>query len=161
MATVHKIIPHLWYAKDAEQAARFYASIFPDSRVDRVVTIPAETPGGPAGSGVIVEFTLLGQPFMAISAGPLDEFNHSVSFLVNCDTQEEIDRYWDALAKDGTIEPCGWVRDKYGLCWQIAPTALQEMMADKDVAKVKRVTEAFLKMKKLDLAAIQRAFDGT
>jgi len=159
MTTIHKIIPHLWYAKDAEQAARFYASIFPDSRVDCVTTMP-ETPSGPPGSVTVVEFTLLGQPFQALSAGPLDEFNHSISFMVNCDTQDEIDRYWDALADGGTIEQCGWVRDRYGLCWQIVPTALQQMMADEDRDKVRRATEAFLQMKKFDIAALQRAFEG-
>src|SRR5690606_24632899 len=115
----------LWYAKEAEEAARFYASVFPDSRVDRVTTIPTETPSGPAGSVAIVEFTLFGQPFMAISAGPHHEFNDSISFIVNCDTQEEIDRYWNAILEaGGKPQACGWITDRYGLRWQIAPTLM-------------------------------------
>lgn len=96
-----KIIPHLWYTKEAEEAARFYASVFPDSRVDRVTPLPADSPSGPAGSVAVVELTLFGQPFMAISAGPHDAFNDAVSFLVNCDTQAELDRYWNAILETG------------------------------------------------------------
>jgi predicted 3-demethylubiquinone-9 3-methyltransferase (glyoxalase superfamily) len=106
-----KIIPHLWYSSEAEEAARFYASVFPDSRVDRVTALPNDTPSGPLGSVKIVEFTLFGQPFMAISAGPLDAFTHSVSFVVNCDDQAEIDRYWNALLEGGQVEQCGWLKD--------------------------------------------------
>lgn len=105
-----KIVPHLWYAREAEEAARFYASIFPDSRVDRVTGVANETPSGPPESVKVVEFTLFGQPFLAISAGPLDTFNHSISFVVNCDDQAEVDRYWDALiAGGGKAEQCGWL----------------------------------------------------
>jgi predicted 3-demethylubiquinone-9 3-methyltransferase (glyoxalase superfamily) len=160
MANLTKIVPHLWYTKEAEEAARFYATVFPDSRVDRVTTLPTDTPSGPAGSVAVVEFTLFGQPFMAISAGPLDPFNHAISFMVNCESQAEIDRYWDALATGGEIEACGWVRDKYGLCWQIVPTVLQEMMTDRDLAKARRATEAMLQMKKFDLAKLQAAYEG-
>src|SRR5687768_6093790 len=102
--TLQKITPHLWYTKEAEEAARFYASIFPDSRVDRVTPMPVDSPSGPAGSVKIVEFTLCGQSFMAISAGPLDPFNHAISFLVNCDDQAELDRYWNALLAGGSVE---------------------------------------------------------
>jgi len=151
------ITPHLWYSKEAEQAARFYASIFPDSRVDRVTDLPSDSPSGPAGSVKMVEFTLLGQPFAAISAGPLDPFNHSISFIVNCDTQAEIDRYWDALLKGGSPEQCGWLKDKYGLSWQIVPKVLPELMTDPDREKAKRVSEAMLKMVKLDIAELERA----
>lgn len=155
-----KIVPHLWYAKEAEEAARFYTSIFPDSRVDAVTAMPADTPSGPAGSVKVVEFTLVGQPFVAFSAGPLDAFNHAVSFMVECDDQAEIDRYWDALGAGGTIEQCGWLRDRYGLFWQIAPTRLTEMMKSPDKAAARRATEAMLKMKKLDVAALESAFRG-
>ena len=151
------ITPHLWYSKEAEEAANFYASIFPDSRVDRVTALPSDSPSGPAGSVKVVEFTLLGQPFMAISAGPLDPFNHSISFMVNCDTQAEIDRYWDALLQGGSPEQCGWLRDRYGLSWQIVPTVLGELMADPDREKAKRVSEAMLKMVKFDIAELERA----
>src|SRR5687767_4947242 len=99
--STQKIVPHLWYTKEAEEAARFYASVFPDSRVDRVVTLPANSPSGPAGSVSVVEFTLCGQAFMAITAGPHDTFNDAVSFLVNCDSQAEIDRYWNAILEIG------------------------------------------------------------
>ena len=155
-----KIIPHLWYAREAEEAARFYASVFPDTRVDRVTTLPADTPSGPPGSVKIVEFTLLGQPFVAFSAGPLDPFNHAVSFLVSCDSQDEIDRYWNALLDGGTPEQCGWLKDRYGLRWQIAPRVLSEMINDPDRAKAQRAAEAMLKMVKLDIAALERAYRG-
>jgi len=151
------ITPHLWYSKEAEEAANFYASIFPDSRVDRVTDLPSDSPSGPAGSVKIVEFTLLRQPFMAISAGPLDPFNHAISFIVNCDTQAEIDRYWDALLDGGSAEQCGWPKDKYGLCWQIVPKVLGELMTDPDRQKAKRVGDAMLKMVKFDIAELKRA----
>lgn len=157
----HKIVPHLWYSKEAEEAARFYATIFPDSRVDRVTPLPADSPSGPAGSVSVVEFTLFGQPFMAISAGPHDAFNDAVSFLVRCSSQEEIDRYWNALLENGgKPQACGWIIDKYGLRWQIAPTVLGEMMRDSDQSKARRVAEEMLKQVKFDVAALKRAYDG-
>jgi predicted 3-demethylubiquinone-9 3-methyltransferase (glyoxalase superfamily) len=155
-----KIVPHLWYAREAEEAARFYTSIFPDSHVDTVTDLPADSPGGPAGSVKLVEFTLAGQPFMAISAGPLDQFNHAVSFIVQCRDQAEVDRYWAALGAGGTIEECGWLRDRYGLSWQIVPDSLVDMMKDPDRAAARRAAEAMLGMKKLDIAALERAFRG-
>jgi predicted 3-demethylubiquinone-9 3-methyltransferase (glyoxalase superfamily)/dihydrofolate reductase len=154
-----KIVPFLWYVKEAEDAARFYASVFPDSRVDRVTPLPAESPSGPAGSVSVVEFTLLGQTFMAMSAGPLDPFNHAISFMVLCDNQQELDRYWNGLLAGGQPEQCGWLRDKYGVCWQIVPAVFGEMMADKDKTKAKRVAEAMLKMVKFDIDA-QKAFEA-
>ena len=156
-----KIVPHLWYTREAAEAAHFYAAIFPDSRVDAVTALPAESPSGPAGSVEIVEFTLAGQPFMAMSAGPLDPFNHAISFVVECDDQAELDRYWEALGAGGTIEECGWLRDRYGVCWQIVPRALGEMMRAKDRAAAGRAAGAMLKMKKLDIAALERAFRGS
>lgn len=159
---MQKITPHLWYAKDAEEAAKFYASVFPDSRVTRVTPLPSDTPSGPPGSVKVVEFVLCGQEFMAITAGPLDPFNHAVSFMVNCESQAEIDRYWDALlGNGGSPEQCGWLKDRYGLCWQIVPTVLGEMMASPDKAKAKRACDAMLKMIKLDIAALQAAYEGT
>ncbi len=154
-----KIVPHLWYSQKAEEAAAFYASLLPDSRVDRVTTLPADTPSGPEGSVQIVEFTLAGQPFMAINAGPLDPFNHAISFMINCDSQAEIDRLWDALS-NGSIEQCGWLKDRYGVSWQIVPTVLGEMMKDGDRARVRRVAEAMLKMVKLDIEGLKAAYDG-
>lgn len=155
---MNKIVPHLWYTKEAVEAANFYAGLFPDSRVDSVTQIPNETPSGPAGSVDIVEFTLCGQRFMAISAGPLDPFNHAVSFMVYCDDQAEIDRYWAALEDGGTPEQCGWIRDRYGLCWQIVPGRFDQMMREGDDAQRKRVTAAMLKMVKFDIAELERAY---
>ena len=158
---IQKITPFLWYAKEAEEAAAFYASVFPDSRVVRTTALPSESPSGPPGSVKVVEFELFGQSFTAMSAGPLDPFNHAVSFVVSCEDQAEIDRYWDALlAGGGTPEQCGWLKDRYGLSWQIVPKVLGEMMADKDVAKAKRAADAMLKMVKLDVAALKTAYAG-
>ena len=154
-----KIFTHLWYAKEAEEAARFYASIFPDSRVDRVTPLLSDTPSGPAGSVKVVDFTLLGQRFQAISAGPHHEFNDAISMVVLCDDQAELDRYWNALlAGGGKPQACGWLIDRFGLRWQIVPAILDEMMRDTGQARSKRVTDAMLKMVKLDIAALEKAY---
>lgn len=158
--SIQKITPFLWYSTQAEEAARFYASIFPDSQVRRVTAMPTDSPSGPAGSVKVVDFVLFGQEFVAMSAGPLDPFNHAVSFVVNCETQAEIDRYWNALLEGGSAEQCGWLKDRYGLSWQIVPTALADMMSDKDVAKARRAADAMMKMVKLDIAALKAAYLG-
>jgi predicted 3-demethylubiquinone-9 3-methyltransferase (glyoxalase superfamily) len=155
-----KIVPSLWYVKNAEEAAAFYVSLLPDSRINSVMTLPTDTPSGPEGSVQVVEFTLAGQPFMAFSAGPLDPFNHAISFTINCDDQAEVDRLWDALSEGGKVEQCGWLKDRYGVSWQIVPREFGEMMKDKDRAKVRRVTEAMLKMGKYDIAALRKAYNG-
>jgi predicted 3-demethylubiquinone-9 3-methyltransferase (glyoxalase superfamily) len=157
---LQKITPFLWYSKEAEEAARFYASIFPDSRVDRVGTLPAESPSGPAGSVKVVDFTLFGQKFTAMSAVGNDSFNHAISLLVNCETQDELDRYWNALLEGGKAEACGWLRDRFGVAWQITPTVLLEMMASPDRERGRRVAQAMMKMVKLDIAALKAAFEG-
>ncbi len=158
---VQRIVPHLWYAKEAEEAARFYATVFPDSRVDRVTSLPADSPGGPAGSVDIVEFTLFGQRFMAISAGPHDSFNDAVSFLVNCSSQSQIDRYWNALlANGGKPQACGWIIDRYGVRWQIVPTVLGEMITDQDKARSRRVAQEMLTQVKFDISKLEAAFRG-
>ena len=157
---MQKITPFLWYATQAEEAAAFYASIFPDSRVERVVTLPSESPSGPPGSVKVVDFVLFGQRFAAMTAGPLDPFNHAVSFVVNCENQAEIDRYWNALLDGGAPEQCGWLKDRFGLSWQIVPTVLGDMMADPDRAKAKRAADAMLKMVKIDIAALGTAYAG-
>lgn len=159
-AISQKITPHLWFTEKADEAAAFYASLFPNSRVDRVTVVPADAPSGPAGSVKVVEFTLAGQPFMAISAGPLDPFNHAVSFMVDCADQSEVDHYWNKLLDGGTAEQCGWLRDRYGLCWQVVPAVLAEMMTDPDRERAGRAMQAMLQMTKLDIAALRRAFDG-
>ena len=162
MAQFAKIVPHLWFPDQVEEAARFYVGIFPQSRLESVTAIPADTPSGPAGSVKVVEFTLAGQPFLAIGAGPLDPFNHAISLLVTCEDQAEIDRYWDGLlAGGGKPEEGGWLRDRYGLAWQIVPARFGEMMADPDRARAKRVTDAMLKMVKFDIAALEAAYSGT
>lgn len=156
-----KIFPFLWYAEDAEEAARYYASVFPDSRVDRVTAMQSESPSGPPGSVKVVEFTLLGQPFRAMTAGRHHEFNDAISMMVLCEDQAELDRYWDALIADGGKPvACGWLIDRFGLRWQIVPKAFETMMADEDKARSKRVTDAMMHMVKLDLAALERAYDG-
>lgn len=158
---MQKITPFLWYSKEAEEAARFYVSIFPDSRVTRVVTMQSESPSGPPGSVKLVDFILFGQSFSAMTAGPLDPFNHAVSFVVNCDNQREIDRYWDALLDGGTAEQCGWLKDRFGLSWQIVPKVLAEMMADPDRVRSKRTSDAMLKMVKIDIAGLEAARAGS
>jgi predicted 3-demethylubiquinone-9 3-methyltransferase (glyoxalase superfamily) len=154
------VIPHLWFAEKAGEATQFYASLLPDSHVDRITTIPAESPAGPAGSVEVVDFTLMGRPFRAIGAGPLDPFNHAVSFVVPCDTQADLDRLWEAFSQGGEIEQCGWLKDRYGVCWQIVPARLTEMMADPDPARAARVAKAMLTMVKCDIAALEQAARG-
>ena len=158
---MQKITPFLWYSSQAEEAAAFYATVFPDSRLTRVTALPSESPSGPPGSVKVVEFVLFGQPFIAMSAGPLDPFNHAVSFVVNCDNQAELDRYWNALLEGGSAEQCGWLKDRFGLSWQIVPTVLGEMMAAPDRAKAKQASDAMMKMVKIDIAVLQAAFAGT
>jgi predicted 3-demethylubiquinone-9 3-methyltransferase (glyoxalase superfamily) len=158
---MQKITPFLWYASEAEEAARLYVSLFPDSRIVRVTTLPSESPSGPPGSVKIVDFQLFGQTFTAMSAGPLDPFNHAVSFVVHCTDQAEIDRYWDGLiAGGGAPEQCGWLRDRFGVSWQIIPAALGEMMSDPDPVRARRASDAMLKMVKIDIAALKAARAG-
>jgi predicted 3-demethylubiquinone-9 3-methyltransferase (glyoxalase superfamily) len=158
---MQKITPFLWYNREAEEAAAFYAGIFPESHVIRVTAMPSESPSGPAGSVKIVEFVLMGQSFTAMSAGPLDPFNHAISFVVNCEGQAELDRYWNALLEGGKAEQCGWLKDRFGVSWQIVPTILSEMMAGADRVKAKRAADAMMKMVKLDVSALKAAYDGT
>src|SRR6266545_2130311 len=154
-----KIFPFLWYAKEAEDAARFYASIFPDSRVERVTPLMSESPSGPPGSVKVVDFTLFGQRFQAMSAGPHHEFNDAISIVVLCDDQAELDRYWNSLLEGGgAVQACGWLIDRFGLRWQIVPAVLDEMMRDGDAAWSKRVTDTMLKMVKLDIAALEKSY---
>lgn len=156
-----KIFPHLWYATEAEEAARLYASIFPDSLVDSITPLLSESPSGPPGSVKVVDFTLFGQRFQAISAGPHHEFNDAISMVVLCNDQAELDRYWSALLEGGGKEQaCGWLIDRFGLRWQIVPATLDEMMRDEDPSRSKRVTDALLKMVKIDIATLEKAYDS-
>lgn len=156
-----RIHTFLWYAKEAEEAAAFYASIFPDSRVDGVWTMPSDSPSGPPGAVKLVDFTLLGQPFQAMTAGPHHDFNDAISIVVTCDDQAELDRYWDALlAGGGKPQACGWLNDKFGVRWQIVPAVLFEMMKDPDRARAKRASDAMLTMVKLDIATLEKAYRG-
>ena len=158
--STQKIRPFLWYATEAEEAARFYCSLFPDSRILGVTTMPSESPSGPPGSVKVVDFELFGQRFTAMSAGRQDGFNHAVSFMVECEDQSEVDRYWDALLAGGQAEACGWLRDRYGLAWQIVPKVMLTMLADPDRVRARRATDAMLKMVKFDIAALQAAYGG-
>jgi len=154
-----KIFPFLWYAKEAEEAAKFYASIFPDSRVDRVTAMQSESPSGPPGSVKVVDYTLFGQRFQAMTAGPHHDFNDAISLVVLCEDQQELDRYWNALLQGGgKPQACGWLIDRFGVRWQIVPAILEEMMADKDRARSRRATDAMLQMIKLDIATLEKAY---
>ena len=156
-----QIFTHLWYSKDADQAASFYASIFPGSRVERVWTLPTESPSGPAGAVKIVDFVLFGQRFQAMTAGPHHDFNDAISIVVSCDDQAELDRYWNALLEGGgQPQACGWLIDRYCVRWQIVPARLDELMMDTDPLRAKRVADALLKMVKLDIAALEQAHQG-
>ena len=156
-----KIYPHLWYAKGAEEAATFYASVFPDSRVDRVSTLMSESPSGPPGSVKVVDFTLLGQRFQAMTAGPHHDFNDAISLVVECEDQQELDRYWNAILEGGgKPAACGWIIDRWGVRWQIVPRLLNDLMNDQDPTRSKRVSDAMLQMVKLDIATLEKAARG-
>jgi len=157
---VQKIRPYLWFNDQAEEAAKFYASIFDNSRVVSVTRDEVGV-GGPKGRVMAVEFQLEGQDFLALNGGPQFKFTEAISFLVDCETQAEVDELWTKLTSRGGEESqCGWLKDKYGLSWQIIPRALGEMIGDKDPAKAKRAMEAMLQMKKIDIAGLKRAYDG-
>lgn len=155
-----KISQHLWFEKDMEAALRFYVSLIPGSSLDFLSTVPADTPSGPAGTIKIAAFTLGDQRYRAIEAGPLDPLNRSFSIMVECDTQAEIDRLWEALTVGGATLNCGWLRDRWGLTWQITPKRLLELVSDPDRVKGKRVTEAMMTMVKFDIAGLEAAARG-
>jgi predicted 3-demethylubiquinone-9 3-methyltransferase (glyoxalase superfamily) len=156
-----KITPCLWFNHQAEEAANFYVSLLPNSRIDRVMRSPADNPSTPAGAVLTVEFTLGGQPFMGLNGGPQFPFTEAVSFTIHCEDQAEVDRLWGALEKNGGKPgPCGWIKDRFGLSWQIVPRAMDEMMNSSDRAGAARAMQAMLKMGKLDLAALKRAYEG-
>lgn len=153
------ITPFLWFDSKAEEAAEFYASIFPDSHVDGVSRYGEAGPG-PAGSAMTVAFTLLGHPYLALNGGPVFSFTPAVSFVVDCADQAEVDRYWSLLSAGGVEGQCGWLTDRFGLSWQVVPEALGRLLGDPDPARAKRATEAMLTMKKLVVAELEAAAEG-
>lgn len=153
---MQKISAFLWFDKEAAEAAKFYTSVFKDAKI-LDTTILENTP---SGTVEIVTIKLFGQEYHLMSAGPLFKFNESISFVVNCENQAEIDYYWAKLSADPNAEQCGWLKDKFGLSWQIVPTVMYEMQKSKDKKKVARVTKAFLQMKKFDIATLRQAYDG-
>ena len=155
---MRKISPFLWFDGQAEDAAKFYVSLFPNAAISKVSRYPADAPGGNSeGAVMTVEFEIDGVTFVALNGGPDFKFNEAVSLSVDCDGQAEVDRYWKALTEGGEEGPCGWLKDRYGLSWQIVPTVLGELMTGGDPARAKRVAEAMLKMVKLDVAALEAA----
>ena len=155
-----KITPCLWFDGNAEAAATFYASVLPDSRVDAVHRAPADYPNGKEGDVLTVEFTVAGQSFVGLNGGPYFKFNEAVSFMIFTDTQEETDRLTDALSAVPEAEQCGWIKDRFGLSWQITPRVLMDGISDADPAKAKRIFEAMMEMKRIDIATIERAARG-
>jgi predicted 3-demethylubiquinone-9 3-methyltransferase (glyoxalase superfamily) len=153
------ITPFLWFDTQAEEAANFYASVFENSRILNI-TRYGEAGPGPEGSVMTVAFELDGQEFIALNGGPQFKFTEAVSFSVACKTQEEVDEFWEKLSEGGEQGPCGWLKDKYGLSWQVEPTILVEMLSDPDPKKSKRVMEAMLKMGKIDIAGLEKAYEG-
>ena len=156
-----KPYPCLWFDGDAEEAASFYVTLLPESHIDKVWRTPADTPSGPAGMVLTVDFTLGGQKFQGLNGGPPFTFNEAVSFVIDCEDQAEVDRLWDALtASGGEPGPCGWLKDRYGLSWQIVPRRLDELLNDPDPERARRAMDAMLKMGKIDVAELERAADA-
>jgi predicted 3-demethylubiquinone-9 3-methyltransferase (glyoxalase superfamily) len=155
---MQKITPFLWFDNNAEEAANFYVSVFKNSKVLNIARY-GEVGPGPKGTVMTVEFELDGQEFVALNGGPQFKFTEAVSFVVNCDTQEEVDYYWERLSEGGEKSRCGWLRDKFGLGWQVTPTILGKLLADKDQEKANRVMQTMLKMDKLDIEPLQRAYE--
>jgi predicted 3-demethylubiquinone-9 3-methyltransferase (glyoxalase superfamily) len=157
---MEKVTPFLSFDGKAEEAARFYVSLLPDSHIDRITHSPMETPGGPAGTVLLVEFTLAGRPYIALNT-PGFTFTEAVSFLIACEDQAETDRLWAALTANGGSEvACGWLKDRYGVFWQITPTRLLKLIKDPDPARARRAMEAMVKMVKIDIAEVERAANG-
>ncbi len=156
---IQKITPFLWFDHQAEEAVNFYTSIFPNSKIVKVLRYNEAGPG-PAGSAMTIEFQLEGQTFVALNGGPIFKFTEAISFVVNCQTQDEVDAYWEKLSAGGSEVQCGWLKDKFGLSWQIVPAKLPELLSGPDGEKSKRAMQAMLKMKKLDLRVLQAAYDN-
>lgn len=157
---MQKTTPCLWFNGQAEEAASFYVTLLPDSRVDRILRSPADTPGCSAGAVLTVEFTLAGMQYLALNGGPDFPFTEAVSFQIHCEDQAEVDRLWARLADGGQEIACGWIKDKWGLSWQIVPIRLEELLRDPDPGRAKRAMEAMMTMVKIDIQALERAADG-
>lgn len=156
-----RLYPCLWFDGEAEEAANFYVTLLPDSHVDKLWRSPAETPSGPAGMVLTVDFTLAGQQFQGLNGGPDFKFNEAVSFVIDCEDQAEVDRLWEALtASGGEPGPCGWLEDRFGMSWQIVPRRLDELLNDSDPERARRAMEAMLKMSKLGVAELEHAADA-
>lgn len=155
---MQKITPFLWFDNNAEEAVKFYKSVFKGAKIGKIARYGDAGPG-PKGGVMTVAFKLLGQEFVALNGGPHFKFNHAVSFCVNCKTQKEVDYYWDKLSNGGEIEQCGWLKDKYGLSWQIVPEILSKLVSDRSQVKAQRVMQAMLQMKKLDIKQLKQAYD--
>ena len=158
-----KITPFLWFDNQAEEAVNFYTSIFENSKIGSAARYDEEgskAAGRPKGSVMTVAFQLAGQDFLALNGGPVFKFSEAVSFVVNCESQKEVDHFWEKLSAGGEEVQCGWLKDKFGLSWQVVPTVLSEMLQDKDAQKAKRVMAAMLKMKKIDIAELRRAYEA-
>jgi predicted 3-demethylubiquinone-9 3-methyltransferase (glyoxalase superfamily) len=155
---MQKITPFLWFDNNAEEAVNFYTSIIRDSKITGMARYGKEGPG-PAGAVMTIAFELQGQAFIALNGGPIYQFTPAISFLINCDTQQEIDEYWEKLSAGGKEVQCGWLTDKFGLSWQVVTPLLGQMLQDKDAAKRNRVMHAMMQMVKIDIAALQRAYD--
>jgi predicted 3-demethylubiquinone-9 3-methyltransferase (glyoxalase superfamily) len=160
MQLAPKVVPCLWFDGQAEEAARFYVSLLPGSRIGQIVHSPADNPSGPAGMVLTVEFTLAGQRFVGLNGGPEFPFTEAVSFQILCDDQAEVDRLWDTFCTEGAEVQCGWLKDRWGLSWQIVPKRMLELLSDPDASRARRAMEAMLTMTKLDIAALERAADG-
>jgi predicted 3-demethylubiquinone-9 3-methyltransferase (glyoxalase superfamily) len=157
---MHRITPCLWFDGIAEEAARFYVAIFPDSKIDGVHRAPGDYPAGKAAQVLMVQFTLMGQPFVGLNGGPAFRFNEAVSFQIPVQTQDEVEHFTDALSAVPEVEQCGWVKDRFGVSWQIVPEQLIRSITAADPARAKRAFEAMMKMKRIDIAAIERAVSG-
>ncbi|MGB8192074.1 MAG: VOC family protein [Chitinophagaceae bacterium] len=156
---MQKITPFLWFDNNAEEAINLYTSVFKDAKVTNMARYGKEGPG-PEGTVMTASFVLNGQEFIALNGGPHFKFTEAVSFVINCEDQEEVDHYWDRLSEGGSIQQCGWLKDKFGLSWQVVPTILSKLLSDKDRQKAGRVMQAMLRMKKIDIKTLQEAAEG-
>ncbi|HEY0677263.1 MAG TPA: VOC family protein [Chitinophagaceae bacterium] len=156
---MQKITPFLWFNNEAEEAVKFYTSVFKNSKLGKVARYGKDGPG-PEGSVMTASFELDGQEFIALNGGPHFKFSEAISFVINCKNQDEIDEYWEKLSAGGEIQQCGWLKDRFGLSWQVVPTVLPDLLTGKDASRISRVTQALLKMTKIDIRTLEEAYEG-